>query len=98
MDAEKMEVFCMNIQCGDPEVHTGGYVNTETRKYRRMSYMGKKEIKPAQVIVNTLLRRQVSPKGQYHFYSCPVCGAERYFHESNGLFTEIDKDKAKLVA
>jgi hypothetical protein len=98
MDAEKTEVFCENIQCGDPEVHTGGLVQHETRKYRRMNYMGSKEIKPVKVIANMLLSRPSLPKGQYHYYSCPVCGAERIFHEYKGLFTEIDKDKAKLVA
>jgi len=97
MDAEKLEVFCTNIQCGDPEVHAGTLTQHETRKYRRMSYMGSKEIKTVNVIANKLFNKPVPPQGKYHFYSCPVCGAKRVYHEANELFTEVDKDTAKLL-
>ena len=98
MDAEKLEVYCTNIKCGDPEVHADTLSQHETRKYRRMSYMGSKEIKTIKVIANTLFNKPVPPQGKYHFYSCPVCGAKRVYHEANELFTEVDKDIAKLLA
>ena len=97
MDAEKMEVFCTNIQCGDPEVHAGTLTQLETRKYRKMNYMGSKEISPVKVLTSTMLNKPVPQQGKYHFYSCPVCGAKRVFHETKGLITEVDPETAKLL-
>lgn len=97
MDVEKLEVFCMNIQCGDPEVHAGALSQHETRKYRKMNYMGSKEINPVKVLAGTLFNKPVPPQGKYHFYSCPVCGAERVFHEAKDLINEVDKETVKLL-
>ena len=98
MKAEKMEVFCMDIECGDPEVHTGALAHHETRKCRRMNYMGSREISTAITVAKTLLKKAAPPQGKYHFYSCPVCGAERVFHGYKGLIDEVDKEAARLVA
>ncbi len=98
MDAASLEVFCTNIQCGDSEVHADALSQHETRKYRKMSYMGSKEIKTVNVIANKLFNKPDPPQGMYHFYSCPVCGAKRVYSENKGLLAEVDKDTAKLLA
>ncbi len=98
MQAEKMEVFCMNLECGDPEVHTGALSHLESRKYRRMNYMGSRVINPAKAIAKTLLKKPSVPRGKYHFFSCPVCGSKRVFLERKGLVVEMDKETASLIA
>ena len=98
MDPEKMEVFCTNIECGDTEVRPDLLSPTEARRYRRMTYMGKREIGPGRVVKGLLLNKPAPPPGRYHFFSCPVCGSKRAFHEYKGLVREVDNETAKLVA
>jgi len=94
MRGDSLEVYCPNKECGEPEVHSDITGHHETPKYRRMNYMGKKEIKISAIVANYVLNKETRPKGTYHLYQCPVCGTRRAFHESEGLTKEVD---AKII-
>ena len=90
MSGESLEVYCPNKACGEPEIHSDLTGHSETVKYRKMNYMGKKEVGAASVMAGYVLKKQPLPRGIYHLYQCPVCGSKRVFHESKGLTKEVD--------
>ena len=95
MNAENMEVYCKNLNCADPEIHTSPFTNpVASRKYRRMNYMGARKlgILKKAFISAVMDDDEVSsafPVGLYHFYQCPVCGEERMYVERNGLLSKV---------
>lgn len=90
MKGESLEVYCQNKECGEPEVHKDIIGDHETKRYRRMNYMGSREVNPAVAAVKHLLARETPPSGMYFLYQCPVCGAKRAYHGSGGMVTEVD--------
>lgn len=87
MNPASLEVFCPNLDCGDSYI-AGALLPRESRRHRRMNYMGRKRIGFGFAVVESLVRKQVDPNlpalppGVYHLFQCPVCGRERVF--SNG--------------
>jgi hypothetical protein len=90
MKGDSIEVYCQNKECGEPEVHKDIIGHHETMRYRRMNYMGSKEVRPAVVVVKHLLDKETPPSGTYFLYQCPVCGAKRAYHDSGGMIKEVD--------
>ncbi len=90
MGGESLEVYCPNKECGEQEVRSGLAARQETMKFRRMAYMGKKEVNAAVAVAKRMLKKDTPPAGTYHYYQCPVCGARRVYHESGGLTREVD--------
>jgi hypothetical protein len=84
MDPRTFEVFCSNLECGDPQVYPGGLMPLESRKHRRMNYMGKASKLRAVLSEQPLERHGTSIIGTYHRYQCPVCGRERIFWQFLG--------------
>lgn len=90
MQGDSLEVYCQNKECGEPEVHSGIIGHHETARFRKMAYMGKKEVTAVALVAKYVLKKDTPPTGTYHLYQCPVCGARRVYHESGGLTQEVD--------
>ena len=90
MNAENLEIYCKNLECGDQEVYTNHHGEPViSRKYRRMNYMGVREVG----LLKTLLMRGTTnynyPRGKFHRYQCPVCGIQRVYFENGDALSEI---------
>lgn len=92
MEAEKLEVFCKNPGCGDPEVHSGYISHHETRKYRRMNYMGKRDISIGRMLASFYISNKYEPSGQLYLFQCPVCGSNRVYNYYDGWLKELEPE------
>lgn len=84
MIGENLEVFCKNINCGDPDLFGG-------RRHRRMNYMGSYDLGSGMAILVRLVHNSRARAGVYYLYECPVCGANRAYSYRNGLLIETKR-------
>jgi len=91
MNPAEFVVYCPNQQCGDP-VSASGIVAVESRKYRKMNYIGNVDVGFVKKAMFAFLHpNKLQPRlGEHHGYKCPVCGNEKVFVERNGAFIEIE--------
>lgn len=96
MNPASLEVYCTNEKCGDSEVDTDISVpGAQSRKHRRMNYMGKRRIGAARSFLSSLVMFQFDPGvhslplGKYHIFQCSVCSRERIYREHGEQLTEV---------
>jgi len=96
MNPESLEVYCTNGNCDDRGVDTGvSDPTTQSRRHRRMNYMGKRRISAARSFLSGLVMFQFDPglhslpAGKYHIFQCSVCHRERIYREQGNQLTEV---------
>jgi len=88
---QSFRVYCSDIQCGYERMSSAGAVPIRSRRHRRMNYVGRRRVGITSLAVLKLFDPTIPAElGDYHLYSCPVCGQEATFLEKRGVMRRVE--------